>query len=199
MKSPRGLFIDMEGFTPSKTDDNFIEKISSKLSSKFKLIIFQDIPKEKQKEIEYIKRESPKMFNRASLMLSARSRELKHNEILEELFSGNNIITINYCFEKIINALNEDLDINFAKRLFKGMIRPDIIIYHKSQKNLDKIFGDYRYIKKCNKDTENIIEKYEKEIEELYQNTLDFYNTWQDDYNKNFFPDNIGEDLFIDY
>ena len=58
---------------------------------------------------------------------------LKYDEssikILEGLFLGHNIITFNYCFEKIINALNEDLDINFAKRLFKGMIRPDVVIY----------------------------------------------------------------------
>jgi hypothetical protein len=46
---------------------------------------------------------------------------------------------------------------------------------------------------------ENIIEKYEKEIEELYGNTLDYYKSWNEDYKKNYFPLSIGEDLFIDY
>ena len=199
MKSPRGLFIDMEGFTQSKTDDNFIKKLSSKLSSKFRLYIFLDIPKEKQTEMKYIQRESPKMFSRASLMLSANSRELKRTEMLEDLTLGYNIIAINYCFDKILKALNEDLDINFAKRLFRGMIRPDVVIYHKCEKNLVEIFGEYKIIKNYVNNRENIIEKYEKEIEELYGNTLDYYKSWNEDYKKNYFPSSIGEDLFIDY
>jgi hypothetical protein len=149
--------------------------------------------------MKYIQRESPKMFNRASLMLTAHSRELKRIEMLEDLSLGYNIITINYCFEKIIKALNEDLDINFAKRLFRGMIRPDVVIYHKCEKNLEEIFGEYKMIKNYVNNRENIIEKYEKEISELYENTLDYYKSWNDDYKKNFFPESIGEDLFIEY
>ena len=139
------------------------------------------------------------MFNRASLMLSAHSRELKRTVMLEDLSLGYNIIAINYCFEKILKALNEDLDINFAKRLFRGMIRPDIIIYHKCEKNLEEIFGEYKMIKNFVNNEENIIEKYEKEISELYENTLDYYKSWSDDYKKNYFPKSIGEDLFIEY
>ena len=200
MKSPRGLFIDMEGFIQNKTDDNFLKKLSSKLSSKFILHIFADIPKEKQTEMKYIQRESPKLFYRASLMLSAHSRELKRREILEELTLAYNIISINYCFEKIIKALNKDLDINFAKRLFRGIIRPDIVIYHRCEKNLEEIFSKYKMIiKNYVNERENIIEKYEKEILELYENTLDSYNSWNDEYKKNYFPNSIGEDLFIDY
>ena len=199
MKHPRGLFIDMEGFIPSKTDDTFIKKLSSKLSSKFKLFIFQDIPKEKQTEINYIQRESKKMFNRANLMLTAYSRELKRTEMLEGLIHGHNIITINFCFDKIIKALNEDLDINFAKRLFKGMIRPDVVIYHNCEKNLDDIFHEYKMINNYKNDRENIIEKYEDEIIELYKNTLDYYNSWCSEHKKNYFPQSIGEDLFIDF
>ena len=201
----RGLFIDFEGFTPSKTDEYFIKKISTKLSSTFKLFIFNDIPKEKQTEMKYIQRESPKMFNRASLMLSAHSRELKRMEMLEELTSGNNIITINYCFDKILKALNDDLDINFAKKLFRGMIRPDIVIYHNCPQNSDEFFGEYKMIKKFEKNSDNnnrnnnSIDIYEKEILELYQNTLDFYSNWKDNYKKNYFPNSIGEDLFIEY
>ena len=201
----RGLFIDFEGFTPSKTDEYFIKKISTKLSSTFKLFIFNDIPKEKQTEMKYIQRESPKMFNRASLMLSAHSRELKRMEMLEELTSGNNIITINYCFDKILKALNDDLDINFAKKLFRGMIRPDIVIYHNCPQNSDEFFGEYKMIKKFEKNSDNnntnnnSIDIYEKEISELYQNTLDFYSNWKDNYKKNYFPNSIGEDLFIEY
>ena len=200
MKSPRGLFIDMEGFIQNKTDDNFLKKLSSKLSSKFILHIFTDIPKEKQTEMKYIQRESPTLFYRASLMISAHSRELKRREILEELALGYNIISINYCFEKIIKALNKDLDINFAKRLFRGIIRPDIVIYHRCEKNLEEIFSKYKMIiKNYVNERENIIEKYEKEILELYENTLDSYNSWNDEYKKNYFPNSIGEDLFIDY
>ena len=198
----RGLFIDFEGFTQSKTDDYFIKKISTILSTSFKLFIFNDIPKEKQTEMKYIQRESPKMFNRASLMLSAHSRELKRMEMLEALMSGNNIITINYCFDGIFKVLNEDLDINFAKKLFRGMIRPDIVIYHNCPKNSDEFFGEYKMIKKFEKnidDNNNTIDIYEKEILELYQNTLDFYSNWKDNYKKNYFPNSIGEDLFIEY
>ena len=199
MKNPRGLLIDMEGFIQSKTDDAFIKKLSSELNSKFKLFIFTDIPKEKQTEINYIQRESKKMFNRANLMLTAYSREIKRTEILEELFLGHNIITFNFCFEKIINALNEDLDINFAKRLFKGMIRPDVVIFHNCEKNLEDIFHEYKMINNYKNDRENIIEKYENEIIELYKSTLDYYGSWCDDHRKNYFPKSIGEDLFIDY
>ena len=200
MKSSRGLFIDMEGFTPSKTDDIFLKNISSKLSSNFKLFIFTDIPKEKQTDMNYIERESPEMFKRASLMLSAHSRELKRNEILEELSKGNNIITINYCYSKIINSLSEKLDINFAKRLFRGMIRPDVVIYHKCQQNLKELFNEYKIIKNYMIDRDNILEKYETEIKELYEITLHNYqNSWSDEYDKNYFPKSIGEDLFIKY
>ena len=199
MKNPRGLLIDMEGFIQSKTDDAFIKKLSSELNSKFKLFIFTDIPKEKQTEINYIQRESKKMFNRANLMLTAYSREIKRTEILEGLFLGHNIITFNYCFEKIINALNEDLDINFAKRLFKGMIRPDVVIFHNCEKNLEDIFHECKMINNYKNDRENIIEKYENEIIELYKSTLDYYGSWCDDHRKNYFPKSIGEDLFIDY
>ena len=199
MKNPRGLLIDMEGFITSKTDDAFIKNLSSKLNSKFKLFIFTDIPKEKQTEINYIQRESKKMYNRANLMLTAYSREIKRTEILEGLFLGHNIITFNYCFEKIINALNEDLDINFAKRLFKGMIRPDVVIFHNCEKNLEDIFHECKMINNYKNDRENIIEKYENEIIELYKSTLDYYGSWCDDHRKNYFPKSIGEDLFIDY
>ena len=199
MKNPRGLLIDMEGFITSKTDDAFIKNLSSKLNSKFKLFIFTDIPKEKQTEINYIQRESKKMYNRANLMLTAYSREIKRTEILEGLFLGHNIITFNYCFEKIINALNEDLDINFAKRLFKGMIRPDVVIFHNCEKNLEDIFHECKMINNYKNDRENIIEKYENEIIELYKSTLDYYGSWCDEHRKNYFPKSIGEDLFIDY
>ena len=199
MKNPRGLLIDLEGFITSKTDDAFIKNLSSKLNSKFKLFIFTDIPKEKQTEINYIQRESKKMYNRANLMLTAYSREIKRTEILEGLFLGHNIITFNYCFEKIINALNEDLDINFAKRLFKGMIRPDVVIFHNCEKNLEDIFHECKMINNYKNDRENIIEKYENEIIELYKSTLDYYGSLCDDHRKNYFPKSIGEDLFIDY
>ena len=159
----------------------------------------EDITKEKQTEINYIQRESKKMFNRANLMLTAYSRELKRTEMLEGLIHGHNIITINFCFEKIIKALNEDLDINFAKRLFKGMIRPDVVIYHNCEKNLDDIFHEYKMINNYKNDRENIIEKYEDEIIELYKNTLDYYNSWCSEHKKNYFPQSIGEDLFIDF
>jgi hypothetical protein len=79
------------------------------------------------------------------------------------------------------------------------MIRPDVVIYHKCEKNLEEIFGEYKMIKNYVNNRENIIEKYEKEISELYENTLDYYKSWNDDYKKNFFPESIGEDLFIEY
>ena len=126
---------------------------------------------------------SPKLYNRASLMLSAHSRELKRIEMLEQLSKGNNIITINYCFDKILNAINEYIDINFAKKLFRGLIHPDIIIYHKCEKDLEQYFAEYKIINNYTHDRDNIIEKYRKELKELYKITL---RNYEDDNSQKF-------------
>jgi len=198
-KPKRGLFIDFEGFIQSSNDENFIKTFSSELNKNFKLFTFIDIPKEKEKEIQDMQSKSPKLYNRASLMLSAHSRELKRIEMLEQLSKGNNIITINYCFNKILNAINEYIDINFAKKLFRGLIHPDIIIYHKCEKDLEQYFAEYKIINNYTNDRDNIIEKYRKELKELYKITLRNYEDDNSQKFKNYYPHSIGEDLFIYY
>ena len=143
MKSQRGLFIDFENFKKSINDDRTIKELNSKLNTQFKLLTFIDCPKEKEAEMKYMEKESKKMFYHASLMLLARERELKRKEMLQELHNGNNIIAINYCFDKISKLLNPELDLTFAKQLFRGAIRPDAVIVQNKDNNLEDLFSEY--------------------------------------------------------
>ena len=201
-KIQRGIFLDFEGFTHSAdTDMNLLKNLSTKLSTDFRIFSFISIPKDKQTEMEFIKRESPKMFNRSSLMLYAHSRELKRTEMLNELRSGNNIIAFNYCYEKILKSINDDLDINFAKSLFKGLIRPDYVVFYNA-KNIENFnFFEYKNYKNFenNDMKKGMLTEYENEIIEIYKSILNKYNINNDNHKKNFFPYSIGEDLFINY
>ena len=199
-QSTRGLFIDMEGFTSegNEKDQELLKRISSQLSTKFKLITFISIPKDKQTELKYIERESPKMFNRASLMLYAHLRELKRTEMLDNLNNGYNIITLNYCYDKIIKSLNEDLDLNFAKHLFKGLIRPDFVLFYQG-KNIDNFFETKNFKNIENNNKKGIFTEYEDDIISIYNFILNKYNNWNDSHKKNYYPNSIGEDLFINY
>ena len=94
-------------------------------------------------------------------MLAAREREIKRKEMLKELHLGNSIITINYCFDKIAKLICPDLDLNFAKQLFRGAIRPDIVIYQdKESCSYEELFSDYVKFYKVSDDKDNIILNY---------------------------------------
>ena len=196
----RGLFIDFEDFQETNYDPKILKDLNIQLRTEFKLFIFKDCPKEKEQEMKMMENESKKMFYRASLMLSARDRELKRKEILKELSNGNNIITINYCFYKIAKFLKQENDFNFPKQLFRGAIRPDIVIFQNQEYNYNEIFQDYPIFYKVNDDKENIITNYIDDMIQLYRNTKESYKgSGKDDYKRNFYPKSIGEDLFINW
>lgn len=199
MKVQRGLFIDFEDFQETNLDPKILKDLKVRLNSDFKIFKFIDCPKEKVAEMKYMEKESKKMFYHASLMLLARERELKRKEMLQELHNGNNIITINYCFDKISKLLNPELDLNFAKQLFRGAIRPDAVIVQDKDNNLEELFSEYPIFQKVDDDKENIIGNYIEDLITIYKNTKDSYKNCNDDYKKNFYPFSIGEDLFINW
>ena len=163
------------------------------------MIKFKDCPKEKEEEMQNMEKESTKMYCRASLMLSARDRELKRKDMLKELSNGNNIITINYCFYKISQFLKQENDLNFAKQLFKGAIRPDFIIIQDHDNNYKELISDYPIIHKVDDNKESYISNYIDELVQFYQMTKDNYKSGRDNYKINFYPNSIGEDLFINW
>ena len=201
MKVQRGLFIDFEEFEETGFEQKVIKDLTNKLKTEFRIFKFIDCPKEKEEELKFMEKESIKMFSHASLMLIARERELKRKDMLQELNNGNNIISINYCFDKISQLLNPDLDLNFAKQLFRGAIRPDIVIVQeKENNNLDEIFTDYAFMfKKVNNEKKNILINYVDDVVKIYRATKEKYKQSNDNYKNNYYPYNIGEDLFINY
>ena len=201
MKVQRGLFIDFEEFEETGFEQKVVKDLTNKLKTEFRIFKFIDCPKEKEEELKFMEKESIKMFSHASLMLIARERELKRKDMLQELNNGNNIISINYCFDKISQLLNPDLDLNFAKQLFRGAIRPDIVIVReKENNNLDEIFTDYAFMfKKVNNEKKNILINYVDDVVKIYRATKEKYRQSNDNYKNNYYPYNIGEDLFINY
>ena len=203
MKVQRGLFIDFEDFQRNfNDDDRAIKELSSNLGTQFKLFTFIDCPKEKQAELKYMEKESRKMFYHASLMLAAREREIKRKDMLKELHLGNSIITLNYCFDKIAKLICPDLDLSFAKQLFRGAIRPDIVIYQdKESCSYQELFSDYSFFHKVDDDKENMILNYVDDLCTIYNNIKDKYRngSGRDNYKINYYPNSIGEDLFINW
>ena len=199
MKIQRGLFIDFEDFQETSNDQKVIKDLYPQLKSEFKLVKFTDCPKEKVQEMKNMEKQSKKMFYRASLMLTARERELKRKEMLQELGNGVNIITINYCFSKFSKFIQLEPDITFAKQLFRGLIRPDIVIYQKSENDWKEFFTEYSIFHKVSEDKENIISNYIDEMIQLYQNTKKSYQNTKNNFKLNFYPYSIGEDLFIEW
>ena len=199
MKIQRGIFIDFENFQETNNDQKVIKELISQLKTDFKLIKFNDCPKEKVSEMKNMEKQSKKMFYRASFMLTARERELRRKEMLQELGNGTNIITINYCFSKFSKFLQVESDINFAKQLFRGLIRPDIVIFQKSEDEWKELFTEYNIFHKVNDEKENLISNYKDEMIQLYQSTKQSYQTMRNNFKKNFYPYSIGEDLFIDW
>ena len=201
MKVQRGLFIDFEEFEETGFEQKVLKDLTNKLKAEFRIFKFIDCPKEKEEELKFMEKESIKMFSHASLMLIARERELKRKDMLQELNNGNNIISINYCFDKISQLLNPDLDLDFAKQLFRGAIRPDIVIVQeKENNNLDEIFTDYAFMfKKVNNEKKNILINYVDDVVKIYRATKEKYKQSNDNYKNNYYPYNIGEDLFINY
>ena len=78
-----------------------------------------------QEKMAEMKNKSLKMYRRAYHMLYSMKRWKKREEILKEIETGNNVILINYCFKEISECICEDIDFEFAKTTYTGLIRPD--------------------------------------------------------------------------
>ena len=199
MKIQRGLFIDVENFNETNNDVKILKDLNTHLKSEFKLIKFKDYPSEKEEELKYIQKQSKKIFYRASLMLAAREREFKRKEMLKDLTNGTNIIAMNYCFFKISTFYENEPDINFAKQLFRGSIRPDIVLCKNTESNFTALFSDEIKFYEIENAKDNILSENIDEVVKLYQNTKENYKNYNDDYTRNFYPYEIGEDLFINW
>ena len=191
----RGLFFDLENITiPNVT--NFQETLKALLKVPLTIITFDNMPKEKESDMREMKAKSERMYKRASHMLYAMERWKKREEILKELDKGNNIFVINYCFKEIGESVCEDLDIEWAKTHYTGLIRPDKVLYFElNNSGINKYFSHFKYLYKIK---DNKLNSIINDISQCFINVQNEYNkSTIDDFSKNFYSNSIGEDLFM--
>ena len=191
----RGLFFDLENITiPNVT--NFQETLKALLKVPLTIITFDNMPKEKESDMREMKAKSERMYKRASHMLYAMERWKKREEILKELDKGNNIFVINYCFKEIGESVCEDLDIEWAKTHYTGLIRPDKVLYFElNNSGINKYFSHFKYLYKIK---DNKLNSIINDISQCFINVQNEYNKSNiDDFSKNFYSSSIGEDLFM--
>lgn len=191
----RGFFFDLENITiPNVT--NFQETLKALLKVPLTIITFDNMPKEKESDMREMKAKSERMYKRASHMLYAMERWKKREEILKELDKGNNIFVINYCFKEIGESVCEDLDIEWAKTHYTGLIRPDKVLYFElNNSGINKYFSHFKYLYKIK---DNKLNSIINDISQCFINVQNEYNKNNiDDFSKNFYSNSIGEDLFM--
>ena len=191
----RGFFFDLENITiPNVT--NFQETLNALLKVPLTIITFDNMPKEKESDMREMKAKSERMYKRASHMLYAMERWKKREEILKELDKGNNIFVINYCFKEIGESVCEDLDIEWAKTHYTGLIRPDKVLYFElNNSGINKYFSHFKYLYKIK---DNKLNSIINDISQCFINVQNEYNKNNiDDFSKNFYSNSIGEDLFM--
>ena len=191
----RGFFFDLENITiPNVT--NFQETLNALLKVPLTIITFDNMPKEKESDMREMKAKSERMYKRASHMLYAMERWKKREEILKELDKGNNIFVINYCFKEIGESVCEDLDIEWAKTHYTGLIRPDKVLYFElNNSGINKYFSHFKYLYKIK---DNKLNSIINDISQCFINVQNEYNkSTIDDFSKNFYSNSIGEDLFM--
>ena len=191
----RGFFFDLENITiPNVT--NFQETLKALLKVPLTIITFDNMPKEKESDMREMKAKSERMYKRASHMLYAMERWKKREEILKELDKGNNIFVINYCFKEIGESVCEDLDIEWAKTHYTGLIRPDKVLYFELNNSvINKYFSHFKYLYKIK---DNKLNSIINDISQCFINVQNEYNKNNiDDFSKNFYSNSIGEDLFM--
>ena len=149
-----------------------------------------------QEKMAEMKNKSIKMYRRAYHMLYSMKRWKKREEILKEIETGTNVILINYCFKEISECICEDIDFEFAKTTYTGLIRPDKVLYFDDEKcKISTYFEFFKYVTKIKS---NNINEYINDLKfniELLIN--DYSKNKNDDFNINFYPMSIGEDLFM--
>ena len=191
----RGFFFDLENITiPNVT--NFQETLNALLKVPLTIITFDNMPKEKESDMREMKAKSERMYKRASHMLYAMERWKKREEILKELDKGNNIFVINYCFKEIGESVCEDLDIEWAKTHYTGLIRPDKVLYFElNNSGINKYFSHFKYLYKIK---DNKLNSIINDISQCFINVQNEYNKNNiDDFSKNFYSNSIGEYLFM--
>ena len=191
----RGFFFDLENITiPNVT--NFQETLKALLKVPLTIITFDNMPKEKESDMREMKAKSERMYKRASHMLYAMERWKKREEILKELDKGNNIFIINYCFKEIAENVCDDLDIEWAKTHYTGLIRPDKVLYFElNNSGINKYFSHFKYLYKIK---DNKLNSIINDISQCFINVQNEYNKNNiDDFSKNFYSNSIGEDLFM--
>ena len=63
----------------------------------------------------------------------------------------------------------------------------------------EELFSDNVKFYKVSDEKDNIISNYIDDFVSIYNNIKDHYRNESDIYKRNFYPDNIGEDLFINW
>jgi dTMP kinase len=160
------------------------------------------------------------METRASHLLFSLNRWEKREWMLKKLESGTNLIVDRYAFSGVVYSHAQGAPLDWVKCPDQGLLRPDIVfqldigidkikerkdfgdeIYEKEemQSKISKVFEvfhKYKYwqLINANKSKDEI----HKEIVLNLEKLLDEYkaNT-NDQFKKNFYPDSIGEDLFM--
>lgn len=141
---------------------------------------------------------------RAMHMVTSFGRWESREGVLELLRQGRHVILQSYAFTDVALSLYADVPIEWVLIPDKGLPRPDVVFQIvKDYKELDeeekklqdkyRLFHGYRYWKTFSESedlAENIVD-YVKNIIKEYEKTS------MDNFARNFYPDSIGEDLFM--
>lgn len=196
MIKKRGMLFCLENVEYDSIS-NLTDNLKLSFKNQLKIMTINDMPtdKEKIKQVKEIESKSTKMAKRAKHMLYAMERWKKREEILKEIDRGVSVIIINYCFKEISEAVCEDLDLQWGKTHYTGLIRPDKVIYFDKQNLIAQYFGNFKYMKKLEQNNMKCL------IEEIESNLIDLLKEYNksttDEFSKNFYPNSIGEDLFM--
>ena len=195
MIKKRGFFICIENVEVNSLS-SFSDKLKAALKCPLRVMKIDDMPEEKEEEIKEIESKNEKMGKRAKHMLYGMERWKKREEILKELDKGTTIIVLDYCFAKISESVCEDLEYQWGKSQFTGLVRPDRVFYYELKEEvITKFFGNFKYMVQLKDKEEN---KVVEDVKAGYNELNKIYTkSGVDDFTKNFYPSSIGEDLFM--
>ena len=216
----RGLMIVFEGLdrcgksTQAKKLKSFFETISQKAE----VISFPDRSTESGKILDLFLKQKKNLKLRASHLLFSFNRWEKAEDIISKLYNGVNIILDRYAFSGVAYSIAKGESVEWCLYPDQGLPRPDIVF--QLDTDLDKIkirdkFGEERHdnveflikVKQayCNfhnysywniLDASNDVDEIHNNIIKLIKNLMDSYENTDNEGNKNYYPLQIGEDLF---